>query len=157
MNQALGRCLRHRNDWGAIILLEKRFVNARNQQQLSKWVRNNVKVYPSYADSTASLSTFMNNWRNFSAKKDELKADDRHQMPKSDNMIHQEIKEMFQMPRLLEEMQENTEEPHCEKDYIQIEDSQCEGIFCAPIETIISDDEGGDKDNAKKGTFVSFF
>ncbi|KGG50538.1 Fanconi anemia group J protein [Mitosporidium daphniae] len=153
----LGRCLRHRNDWGAIILLEKRFVNARNQQQLSKWVRNNVKVYPSYADSTASLSTFMNNWRNFSAKKDELKADDRHQMPKSDNMIHQEIKEMFQMPRLLEEMQENTEEPHCEKDYIQIEDSQCEGIFCAPIETIISDDEGGDKDNAKKGTFVSFF
>ncbi|KAI8089536.1 helicase C-terminal domain-containing protein [Halteromyces radiatus] len=39
INQALGRCIRHRNDWGAILLLEERFLDSRNTQQLSKWIR----------------------------------------------------------------------------------------------------------------------
>ena len=29
LNQALGRCIRHSNDWGAIILLEGRVANYR--------------------------------------------------------------------------------------------------------------------------------
>ncbi|KAI8388667.1 uncharacterized protein BYT42DRAFT_242580 [Radiomyces spectabilis] len=44
INQAIGRCIRHRNDWGVIILLEERFHNneyagLRNRRGLSKWVR----------------------------------------------------------------------------------------------------------------------
>ncbi|KAI8332659.1 helicase C-terminal domain-containing protein [Chlamydoabsidia padenii] len=39
INQALGRCIRHRNDWGAIILLEERFMDGRNSLNLSKWIK----------------------------------------------------------------------------------------------------------------------
>ena len=27
VNQALGRCLRHKNDWGALVLIDERFLN----------------------------------------------------------------------------------------------------------------------------------
>ncbi|KAF7722068.1 Fanconi anemia group J protein [Apophysomyces ossiformis] len=39
INQALGRCIRHRQDWGAIILLEERFSERRHVDGLSKWLR----------------------------------------------------------------------------------------------------------------------
>jgi Rad3-related DNA helicase len=35
VNQALGRCIRHRNDFGAVILLDRRFCHGAAQQQLS--------------------------------------------------------------------------------------------------------------------------
>ncbi|ORZ14489.1 helicase C-terminal domain-domain-containing protein [Absidia repens] len=39
INQALGRCIRHRNDWGSIFLLEKRFGKKAHIMRLSKWIR----------------------------------------------------------------------------------------------------------------------
>jgi Rad3-related DNA helicase len=43
LNQAIGRCIRHRLDHGAIILADPRFASNRSvQQNLSKWVRNQV-------------------------------------------------------------------------------------------------------------------
>jgi hypothetical protein len=40
LNQALGRVIRHRHDYGALILLDARFVeNARTTAQLSLWLR----------------------------------------------------------------------------------------------------------------------
>ena len=33
----MGRVIRHRHDWGAVLLLDVRFQQKRNQQQLSKW------------------------------------------------------------------------------------------------------------------------
>jgi fanconi anemia group J protein len=44
LNQAIGRCIRHRLDHGAIILADPRFASNRSvQQNLSKWVRNQVR------------------------------------------------------------------------------------------------------------------
>ncbi|KAM7538030.1 hypothetical protein Aperf_G00000075412 [Anoplocephala perfoliata] len=42
LNQALGRCIRHRDDWGAIILAEARFVEQpkRYMPGISRWLRN---------------------------------------------------------------------------------------------------------------------
>lgn len=42
LNQALGRCIRHRSDWGAIILAEARFVEQpeRYLSGISRWLRN---------------------------------------------------------------------------------------------------------------------
>ena len=42
LNQALGRCIRHRGDWGAIILAEARFVEQpqRYLPGISRWLRN---------------------------------------------------------------------------------------------------------------------
>lgn len=35
--QALGRCIRHRLDWGAILMVDDRFKLPRNQRMLSRW------------------------------------------------------------------------------------------------------------------------
>ncbi|XP_034935699.1 Fanconi anemia group J protein homolog [Chelonus insularis] len=40
LNQALGRCIRHRNDWGAILLVDDRFLLSHNQSYLPNWVRS---------------------------------------------------------------------------------------------------------------------
>lgn len=42
LNQALGRCIRHRNDWGAILLVDSRYTQAKNLSGLSKWIRGRV-------------------------------------------------------------------------------------------------------------------
>lgn len=43
--QAMGRCLRHVNDRGAIILLDARYRQDRYRRLLSKWVRSALGVY----------------------------------------------------------------------------------------------------------------
>lgn len=45
--QAIGRCIRHRLDYGAILLVDERFKEGRNQTSLSKWVRGSIKPCPS--------------------------------------------------------------------------------------------------------------
>lgn len=37
LNQAVGRCIRHRSDYGAIVLMDERFGKPSNQGQLSRW------------------------------------------------------------------------------------------------------------------------
>lgn len=37
LNQAMGRCIRHKNDYGAIILLDERYSKVQNQKSLSRW------------------------------------------------------------------------------------------------------------------------
>lgn len=39
VNQAVGRCIRHQQDYGAIVLLDRRWGNADYQQQLCAWLR----------------------------------------------------------------------------------------------------------------------
>lgn len=40
VNQAIGRVIRHRNDYGAILLCDIRFQQSSQIQQLSKWIRD---------------------------------------------------------------------------------------------------------------------
>ncbi|KAK3588854.1 hypothetical protein CHS0354_035997 [Potamilus streckersoni] len=60
LNQALGRCIRHRKDWGALIIVDERFVNNREKycKGLSKWVRNKVQSYHKFELAMESLSKF---------------------------------------------------------------------------------------------------
>ncbi|KAJ1957741.1 hypothetical protein GGI12_004939 [Dipsacomyces acuminosporus] len=58
INQALGRCLRHRMDWGAIIMLESRFTHSWNVVKLSKWVRNYMRPYRDFRDAMNDLDAF---------------------------------------------------------------------------------------------------
>ncbi|KAJ2850423.1 hypothetical protein IWW36_001913 [Coemansia brasiliensis] len=58
INQALGRCLRHKNDWGAIIMLESRFSYPWNISQLSKWVRGSLNVYFTLDEAQTYLKAF---------------------------------------------------------------------------------------------------
>ncbi|XP_056296575.1 Fanconi anemia group J protein isoform X3 [Pseudoliparis swirei] len=60
LNQALGRCIRHKNDWGALILVDERYWNNPNKYitGLSKWVRQLVQHHGSFNDAMQSLVAF---------------------------------------------------------------------------------------------------
>ncbi|XP_037631188.1 Fanconi anemia group J protein isoform X2 [Sebastes umbrosus] len=60
LNQALGRCIRHKNDWGALILVDDRFRNNPNKYitGLSKWVRQLVQHHDTFGNAMQSLAAF---------------------------------------------------------------------------------------------------
>uniref|UniRef100_A0A8C3NYB5 DNA 5'-3' helicase n=1 Tax=Cyanoderma ruficeps TaxID=181631 RepID=A0A8C3NYB5_9PASS len=60
LNQALGRCIRHRNDWGALILVDDRFRNNPNKYitGLSKWIRQQLRHHGSFGSALESLQAF---------------------------------------------------------------------------------------------------
>uniref|UniRef100_A0A3Q2ZJI7 DNA 5'-3' helicase n=1 Tax=Kryptolebias marmoratus TaxID=37003 RepID=A0A3Q2ZJI7_KRYMA len=60
LNQALGRCIRHRNDWGALILVDDRYRNNPNKYitGLSKWVRQLVQHHNTFNNAMQSLVAF---------------------------------------------------------------------------------------------------
>jgi Fanconi anemia group J protein len=43
VNQCIGRGIRHKKDYSAIILMDERFKIEENVQKLSKWMRKNFK------------------------------------------------------------------------------------------------------------------
>lgn len=46
VNQAIGRVIRHRHDYGAILLCDMRFAQPNQVSQLSKWVRGYLGPTP---------------------------------------------------------------------------------------------------------------
>lgn len=58
VNQAVGRAIRHRFDYGAIILCEERFQAKALQDQISKWIRPNITLHNNFNGATASISEF---------------------------------------------------------------------------------------------------
>ncbi|RYG53961.1 hypothetical protein EON66_07790, partial [archaeon] len=56
VNQAVGRVIRHRRDYGAILLLDDRFASER--ECLSVWLRNQVQVLDSAKQLPPMLTTF---------------------------------------------------------------------------------------------------
>jgi len=43
LNQAIGRCVRHKNDWGAVLLVDQRFQQSKHTDQLPKWIKTNLR------------------------------------------------------------------------------------------------------------------
>lgn len=58
VNQALGRVIRHRKDFGAILLCDERFGNAGTIGQLSKWLRGRVSVSSAFGEVQGGLARF---------------------------------------------------------------------------------------------------
>ncbi|KAH1095827.1 hypothetical protein GLYMA_14G223700v4 [Glycine max] len=58
LNQAAGRCIRHKLDYGAIVLLDERFRDERNRAFISKWLRRPLRVYDSFDLSLEGLKSF---------------------------------------------------------------------------------------------------
>nr|KYP65217.1 Fanconi anemia group J protein isogeny [Cajanus cajan] len=58
LNQAAGRCIRHKLDYGAIILLDERFREERNRAFISKWLRRPLRVYDRFDMSLEGLKSF---------------------------------------------------------------------------------------------------
>jgi len=58
INQAIGRCIRHIDDYGAILLVDDRYLIQSNKEMISKWIRNNLKYYKDINSCLNRLSTF---------------------------------------------------------------------------------------------------
>lgn len=53
--QAVGRCIRHKYDYGAILLLDERFRQPRYRKDLSRWVRGAIATYDAFDAALGSL------------------------------------------------------------------------------------------------------
>ncbi|KAM8754557.1 regulator of telomere elongation helicase 1 isoform 1-T1 [Acanthopagrus schlegelii] len=58
VNQAIGRVIRHREDYGAIFLCDQRFKNSDARAQLPSWVRPYVRLYDSFGNVVREVSQF---------------------------------------------------------------------------------------------------
>jgi Helicase C-terminal domain len=58
VNQAIGRVIRHKRDFGAILLCDTRFGNAGFKQQLSAWLQPHIKTYAQFGVSYKAVIDF---------------------------------------------------------------------------------------------------
>ncbi|KAI4331239.1 hypothetical protein MLD38_029443 [Melastoma candidum] len=58
VNQAVGRVIRHRDDYGAIIFCDERFSQASRQSQISRWIQPHIKCYNKFGDVVFTLARF---------------------------------------------------------------------------------------------------
>ena len=58
VNQAIGRIIRHKDDYGAIILCDSRFDGYQVRNALSSWVQPHLKRYQTFGPVIRDLKTF---------------------------------------------------------------------------------------------------
>ncbi|XP_034392939.1 regulator of telomere elongation helicase 1 isoform X3 [Cyclopterus lumpus] len=58
VNQAIGRVIRHKDDYGAILLCDQRFKGSGARAQLPSWVRPYVRLYESFGNVIRDVSQF---------------------------------------------------------------------------------------------------
>lgn len=58
VNQAIGRIIRHKDDYGAIIFCDCRFDSAQFKSQLSAWIRPHIKKFPNFGVMVKEIKDF---------------------------------------------------------------------------------------------------
>ncbi|XP_060027612.1 regulator of telomere elongation helicase 1 isoform X4 [Erinaceus europaeus] len=58
VNQAIGRVIRHRHDYGAVFLCDHRFTHVDARAQLPSWVRPHVRVYTNFGPVIRDVAHF---------------------------------------------------------------------------------------------------
>jgi regulator of telomere elongation helicase 1 len=58
VNQAIGRVIRHRNDYGAILLCDTRFGSQSFRQQLSAWLQPHMQPSSSFGSTYKGVIDF---------------------------------------------------------------------------------------------------
>ena len=58
VNQAIGRVIRHKKDYGAILLCDVRFTYTDAKAQLPSWIRPHVKTYPDFGSAQREVVQF---------------------------------------------------------------------------------------------------
>jgi hypothetical protein len=56
----MGRVIRHKDDWGAIFLLDDRFQSSKQLNELSSWVKPRVGKYDAIQIALQSFRQFIN-------------------------------------------------------------------------------------------------
>ncbi|XP_975038.1 regulator of telomere elongation helicase 1 homolog [Tribolium castaneum] len=65
INQAIGRVIRHKSDYGAIILLDSRFTNPRIKNNLSLWLRQHITDMKNFGEIIRNVRVFFQNAQKF--------------------------------------------------------------------------------------------
>ncbi|OON20810.1 hypothetical protein X801_03305 [Opisthorchis viverrini] len=60
INQAIGRAVRHANDYAAVVLLDRRFSRSSVQQKLPSWVRESLRNTIGLGNSSISIESTLN-------------------------------------------------------------------------------------------------
>ncbi|KAK7375603.1 hypothetical protein VNO78_35510 [Psophocarpus tetragonolobus] len=63
VNQAVGRVIRHRHDYGAIIFCDERFSHAHRQSQVSRWIQPHLKCFSRFGEVVFTLTRFFRDIR----------------------------------------------------------------------------------------------
>ncbi|XP_016472027.2 regulator of telomere elongation helicase 1 homolog isoform X2 [Nicotiana tabacum] len=63
VNQAVGRVIRHRHDFGAIIFCDERFTYSNRQSQVSRWIQPHIKCHSKFGEVVFSLTRFFRDGR----------------------------------------------------------------------------------------------
>lgn len=58
VNQAIGRVIRHRKDYGVILLCDERFAGWTKESLLSKWMKDKVQIMESFGPVAGKVSQF---------------------------------------------------------------------------------------------------
>jgi len=58
VNQIIGRCIRSKNDYSSIFLIDERYQAEHINKHLSKWIRDRLRVYQNYDMMEEDLKTF---------------------------------------------------------------------------------------------------
>ncbi|XP_021188467.3 regulator of telomere elongation helicase 1 homolog [Helicoverpa armigera] len=61
VNQAIGRVIRHQNDYGAILLCDSRFNSPKLKNQLSAWLRDHINVSNKFGETVGEICRFFKN------------------------------------------------------------------------------------------------
>ncbi|GBP43640.1 Regulator of telomere elongation helicase 1 homolog [Eumeta japonica] len=61
VNQAIGRVIRHQNDYGAILLCDERFNSPKLKGQLSSWLRDYITVSNKFSETMSEVCRFFKN------------------------------------------------------------------------------------------------
>ncbi|KAJ8723007.1 hypothetical protein PYW07_004187 [Mythimna separata] len=61
VNQAIGRVIRHQNDYGAILLCDSRFNSPKLKSQLSAWLRDHINVSNKFGETVSEICRFFKN------------------------------------------------------------------------------------------------
>lgn len=58
LNQSIGRVIRHKDDYGAILLCDRRFEGLSFKTALSSWIRPHMRKYTSFGSMIRELRHF---------------------------------------------------------------------------------------------------
>jgi len=64
VNQSIGRAIRHKNDWAALILLDKRYSSAQIRKKLPRWIDQELHVAENFGTAIKHLGAFYRAKRN---------------------------------------------------------------------------------------------
>lgn len=58
MNQAIGRVIRHKHDYGAVLFFDVRYSTTEVKKEISGWVRDQIKVWQSFGHGYKEVMEF---------------------------------------------------------------------------------------------------